>query len=41
MKKNDKTPIGKQNKKPQSQSKVHKSGISFELDTWKHALSSH
>ena len=32
MKKKDKTPTGNQNNKPQSQIKVHKSGISFELD---------
>jgi len=36
MKKKDKTPTGKQNKKSQSQSKVHKTGISFDPETWKH-----
>ncbi|MCK4477379.1 hypothetical protein KAU88_02485 [Candidatus Bathyarchaeota archaeon] len=35
MKKKDKTPAEKQNKKPQSQSKVHKSGISFDSEVWK------
>ena len=35
MKKKDKTPTGKQNKKSQSQSKVHKSGISFDPETMK------
>jgi len=35
LKKKDKTPTGNQNKKSQSQSNVHKSGISFELETWK------
>jgi len=35
MVKKDKTPAGNQNKTPQNQSKVHKSGISFELERWK------
>ena len=35
MKKKDKTPTEKQNKKSQSQSKVHKAGTSFDPETWK------
>ena len=35
MVKKDKTPDKIQNKKPQIQTKVHKSGISFKLETWK------
>ena len=34
MKKKDKTHTGNQNNKPKSQIKVHKSGISFDSDTW-------
>ena len=34
MKKQDKTHTGNQNNKPKSQIKVHKSGISFDSDTW-------
>jgi len=35
LKKKDKTPAEKQNKKPQNQTKVHKTGISFDPETWK------
>ena len=35
MKKKDKTSAGNQNKKSQSQSNVHKSGISFDSEVWK------
>ena len=35
MEKKTKTPAGNQNKKPQNQTKVHKAGISFELEAWK------
>ncbi|TET58243.1 hypothetical protein E3J51_01285 [Candidatus Bathyarchaeota archaeon] len=35
MEKKTKTPEGNQNKKPQNQTKVHKAGISFELEAWK------
>jgi len=35
MEKKIKTPEGNPNKKPQSQNKVHKSGISFDPETWK------
>ena len=35
MEKKTKTPEGNQNRKPQNQTKVHKAGISFELEAWK------
>jgi len=35
MIKKDKPPAGNQKKQPRNQSKVRKSGISFEPETWK------